>query len=48
VASHAIHIFGGNGLSKEYVIETICSDARSAMIEDGVNESLALTVVAAL
>jgi alkylation response protein AidB-like acyl-CoA dehydrogenase len=45
VASEAIQIFGGNGLSKEYPIEKIFRDARTAMIEDGVNESLALTVV---
>ena len=48
VASEAIQIFGGNGLSKEYVIEKIFRDARTAMIEDGVNESLALTVVSTL
>jgi|TARA_B100000315_G_scaffold73405_1_gene66993 alkylation response protein AidB-like acyl-CoA dehydrogenase len=48
VASTAIQIFGGNGLSKEYVIEKIFRDARTAMIEDGVNESLALGVVNAI
>ena len=42
VASTAIQVFGGNGLSKEYPIEKIFRDARAAMIEDGVNESLAL------
>ena len=42
VASQAVQIFGGNGLSKEYVIEKIFRDARAAMIEDGVNETLAL------
>ncbi len=42
VASEAIQIFGGNGLTKEYVIEKIFRDARAAMIEDGVNESLAI------
>ncbi|MBW2062690.1 MAG: acyl-CoA/acyl-ACP dehydrogenase [Deltaproteobacteria bacterium] len=42
VASQAIQIFGGNGLSREYVIEKIFRDARAAMIEDGVNETLAL------
>lgn len=42
VASEAIQIFGGNGLSKEYVIEKLFRDARAAMIEDGVNEALAL------
>ncbi len=45
VASEAIEIFGGNGLSKEYPIEKIFRDARTAMIEDGVNETLALGVV---
>jgi len=42
VASQAIQIFGGNGLTREYVIEKIFRDARAALIEDGVNESLAL------
>jgi alkylation response protein AidB-like acyl-CoA dehydrogenase len=41
-ASQAIQIFGGNGLTREYVIEKIFRDARAAMIEDGVNETLAL------
>jgi alkylation response protein AidB-like acyl-CoA dehydrogenase len=45
VASEAIQIFGGNGLSKEYAIEKIFRDARAAMIEDGTNEALALSVV---
>ena len=42
VASQAIQIFGGFGVSKEYVIEKIFRDARAAMIEDGLNEVLAL------
>jgi alkylation response protein AidB-like acyl-CoA dehydrogenase len=42
LASQAIQIFGGNGLSREYVIEKIFRDARASMIEDGVNETLAL------
>jgi len=42
VASEAIQIFGGNGLSKDYHIEKIFRDARASMIEDGVNETLAL------
>lgn len=42
VASHAIQIFGGYGLSREYPIEKIFRDARAAMIEDGVNETLAI------
>jgi alkylation response protein AidB-like acyl-CoA dehydrogenase len=42
VASQAIQIFGGYGLSKDFHIEKIFRDARAAMIEDGVNETLAL------
>jgi alkylation response protein AidB-like acyl-CoA dehydrogenase/nitroreductase/NAD-dependent dihydropyrimidine dehydrogenase PreA subunit len=42
VASQAIQIFGGYGLSKEYPIEKIFRDARAALIEDGVNEVLAI------
>ena len=45
VASEAIQIFGGNGLSKEYPIEKIFRDARASMIEDGTNEALALAVL---
>ena len=42
VASQAIQIFGGYGLSKEFHIEKIFRDARAALIEDGINETLAL------
>jgi alkylation response protein AidB-like acyl-CoA dehydrogenase len=42
VASEAIQVFGGVGLTKEYPIEKIFRDARAGMIEDGVNETLAL------
>ena len=42
VASDAMQIFGGNGLSKEYPIEKIFRDARAGMIEDGSNDILAL------
>jgi len=42
VASEAIQIFGGYGLSKEYHVEKIFRDARAAMIEDGTNEVLAI------
>ena len=45
VASEAIQIYGGNGLTKEYVIEKIFRDARASMIEDGVNETLALAAI---
>lgn len=42
VASDAIQIFGGNGLTKEYSIEKIFRDARASMIEDGCNDILAI------
>jgi len=42
VASEAMQIFGGNGLAREYPIEKMFRDARASMIEDGVNETLAL------
>jgi alkylation response protein AidB-like acyl-CoA dehydrogenase len=42
VASEAVQVHGGNGLSKEYVIEKIMRDARASMIEDGTNEVLLL------
>ena len=42
VASEALQIFGGNGLTHEYPIEKILRDARSSLIEDGCNEVLAI------
>ncbi|GAB4338586.1 MAG: acyl-CoA dehydrogenase family protein [Dehalococcoidia bacterium] len=42
VASEALQIFGGNGLTKEFPIEKILRDARASMIEDGCNEVLSL------
>ncbi|MBU2552108.1 MAG: acyl-CoA/acyl-ACP dehydrogenase [Proteobacteria bacterium] len=42
VASEAVQIFGGYGLTKEYPVEKMFRDARAAMIEDGVNETLAI------
>jgi alkylation response protein AidB-like acyl-CoA dehydrogenase len=42
VASEALQIFGGNGLSREYPVEKLLRDARASMIEDGCNEVLAL------
>jgi len=42
VASAALQIFGGNGLSREYPIEKLLRDARAAMIEDGCNDVLSL------
>ncbi len=48
VASSAVQIFGGNGLCKEYPIEKIFRDARSALIADGENEVLGLMAGARL
>ena len=45
VASEAIQIFGGYGLTKEYPVEKMFRDARSAMIEDGVNETLSIAAI---
>jgi alkylation response protein AidB-like acyl-CoA dehydrogenase len=42
VASMAIQLFGGNGLTKEYPVEKLLRDARASMIEDGCNEMLAI------
>lgn len=42
VASEALQLFGGNGLTKEYPLEKIMRDARAAMIEDGENNILSL------
>jgi len=42
VASEAIQVFGGNGLSKEYIIEKLFRDAKAAMIEDGENNALSI------
>ncbi|MBC2715648.1 MAG: acyl-CoA/acyl-ACP dehydrogenase [Desulfobacteraceae bacterium] len=43
VAHEAIQIFGGNGLSKEYLIEKLFRDARAMLIEDGSNDTLAIS-----
>jgi len=48
VASEAVQIFGGNGLSKEYPVEKIMRDARASMIEDGCNEVLSIVGASAL
>jgi alkylation response protein AidB-like acyl-CoA dehydrogenase len=42
VASDALQIFGGNGLTKEYPVEKLLRDARAMLIADGCNEVLAL------
>jgi len=48
VASDALQIFGGNGLTKEFPIEKLVRDARAAMIEDGCNEILGLVAASRL
>jgi alkylation response protein AidB-like acyl-CoA dehydrogenase len=48
VASAAVQIFGGNGLSREYPVEKLLRDARASMIEDGCNEVLGLLGAARL
>lgn len=48
VASEAVQIFGGNGLSKEYLVEKLFRDARAGLIMDGTNEALALGTVSLL
>ncbi len=42
VASEALQLFGGNGMTREYPIEKMLRDARASMIEDGCNEILAI------
>ena len=42
VASDALQVFGGNGLSKEYAMEKLFRDARASLIEDGTNDVLSL------
>ncbi len=42
VASQALQIFGGNGLTKDFPIEKLMRDARASMIEDGCNDILSL------
>jgi alkylation response protein AidB-like acyl-CoA dehydrogenase len=42
VASDALQIFGGNGLTRDYPIEKLLRDARASMIEDGCNEMLSI------
>ncbi len=42
VANEAVQLFGGNGISGEYLIEKLFRDARVSMIEQGVNDVLGL------
>jgi alkylation response protein AidB-like acyl-CoA dehydrogenase len=43
VASDAIQLFGGYGVSRDFPIEKLFRDARAGMIEDGSNDSLCMT-----
>ncbi|MBI5504593.1 MAG: acyl-CoA/acyl-ACP dehydrogenase [Deltaproteobacteria bacterium] len=42
VATEALQVFGGNGLSYEYPVEKQLRDARASLIEDGTTEVLSL------
>jgi alkylation response protein AidB-like acyl-CoA dehydrogenase len=42
IATEALQLFGGNGTSREYPIEKLFRDARSALIEDGENYVLTM------
>jgi alkylation response protein AidB-like acyl-CoA dehydrogenase len=42
VASEAVQLFGGNGLTREYPVEKLLRDARAALIADGENNVLNL------
>jgi alkylation response protein AidB-like acyl-CoA dehydrogenase len=48
VASDALQIYGGNGLSREYPIEKLLRDARASLIQDGENEVLGLMAASRL
>jgi alkylation response protein AidB-like acyl-CoA dehydrogenase len=48
VASQALQIFGGNGLTKDFPIEKLMRDARASMIEDGCNDILSVVGAAKL
>ncbi len=42
VASDALQMFGGNGMTKAYPLEKLLRDARASLIEDGCNELLSI------
>lgn len=42
VASDAVQMFGGNGITREYPVEKLFRDACPAMIADGCNEVLSI------
>ena len=42
IASDALQMFGGNGMTREYPMEKLLRDARAGLIEDGCNEMLSI------
>jgi acyl-CoA dehydrogenase len=48
IASEALQLFGGNGLTREYPIEKLMRDARASLIEDGENNVLGLKAASIL
>jgi len=48
VANDAVQLFGGYGLSREFLVEKLFRDARSSLIEDGSNDVLALAACRSL
>ena len=42
VASEAMQIFGGNGVTREYPMEKLLRDARAGLVADGLNEILGM------
>jgi acyl-CoA dehydrogenase len=42
VASEAMQIFGGNGVTREYPMEKLFRDARASLVADGLNEMLGM------
>ena len=42
VATEAMQIFGGNGVTREYPLEKLFRDARAGLVADGLNEMLAM------
>lgn len=48
IASEALQLFGGNGLTREYPLEKLLRDARASLIEDGENNVLGLKAMTIL
>jgi alkylation response protein AidB-like acyl-CoA dehydrogenase len=48
IASEALQLFGGNGLTREYPIEKLLRDTRASLIEDGENYVLGLKTASML